>query len=234
MIQAANTTSAFFAGKWSGLLDWISLREVNRSLAEENASLMSENLFLKEIMNNIHMPTDTLSLGDNYSLIPSLVVVNSTGKQHNFLIINRGEEDGVSEGMGVVTPRGIVGFVQTVAGHYSRVVSLLDTDSKFSVILKKNGTFGSLAWDGVNYDYVMVYDVPLHTVVEVGDTLISSGYSAMFPYGIPVGTIRTISLNDGINYELQVELFEDFHSLRYVNVIGFRGQEQLYGLMNEQ
>jgi len=234
MMYVTNTVSAYLSERWSGLLEWFSLKKVNRALADENAALMSENLFLKEVMNNVRMPDDMLSLGDDYLLIPSLVVVNSTGRQHNFLIINKGTNDGVAQGMGVVTSRGIVGFVETATGHYSRVVSMLDTDSKFSVILKKNGTFGSLAWDGKSPDYVMVYDVPLHTEVSEGDTLISSGYSAMFPYGIPVGTVHSISLNDGINYELQVSLFENFHSLRYVNVIGFQGQQELYGLMNKE
>ncbi|MBQ0005948.1 MAG: rod shape-determining protein MreC, partial [Alistipes sp.] len=90
-----------------------------------------------------------------------------------------------------------------------------------------------LSWDGVRPDRVKVYDVPRHTEVAEGDTLISSGYSAMFPYGIPVGTISSISLNDGINYELEISLFENFHSLRYVNVIGFQGQDELAGLMEE-
>lgn len=231
MMYAVNSVSSFLSDGWSGVLYWFSMKTVNRTLSEENAALMSENFSLRERLNNVRMCTDTLTLGDDYNLIPSLVVVNSTGKQHNCLILNKGKEDGVSEGMGVVTANGIVGFVQTVTGHYSRVVSMLDTDSKFSVILKKNGTFGSLAWDGKDPEYVMVYDVPLHTEVSEGDTLISSGYSAMYPYGIPIGTVHSISLNDGINYELQVSLFENFHSLRYVNVISFQGQQELYGLM---
>lgn len=234
MMYAVNSVSSFISDRWTGITDWFSLKRINRTLAEENAVLMSENLFLKERMNNIQTDADTMTLGDNYKLVPSLVVVNSTGRQHNCIILNKGEEDGVSEGMGVVTYRGIVGFVQTVTRHYSRVVSMLDTDSKFSVILKKNGTFGSLAWDGKSPAYVMVYDVPLHTEVSVGDTLVSSGYSAMFPYGIPIGTVHSISLNDGINYEIQVSLFENFHSLRYVNVIEFQGQRELYGLLEDK
>lgn len=234
MMYAVSSVTSFVSDRWSSITGWLSLGRVNRALAEENAALMSENLFLRETMNNMRADADTLTLGDDYKLIPSLVVVNSTGRQHNSIILNKGEEDGISEGMGVVTYRGIVGFVQSVTSHYSRVVSMLDTDSRFSVILKKNGTFGSLAWDGKDPDYVMVYDVPLHTEVSVGDTLISSGYSVMFPYGIPVGTVHSVSLNDGINYELQVELFESFHSLRYVNVIEFQGQKELYGLVGEE
>ena len=234
MMYVANSISSFFSEKWMRALDWFSLKQANATLVQENALLMEENLFMREMLNNVRIPADTLSLGGDYHLIPSMVVVNSTGKQHNYIILNRGAEDGVSEGMGVISSKGIIGFVQTVTGHYSRVVSMLDIDSKFSVILKKNGTFGSLSWDGVSPTRVKVYDVPRHTELEKGDTLISSGYSAMFPYGIPVGAISSISLNDGINYELEVSLFENFHSLRYVNVIGFQGQNELAGLMEEQ
>ncbi len=233
MMYLADSFGSFVSDKRARVLDWFSLKQTNSALAQENAYLMQENLFLREMLNNVHIPADTLSLGDDYHLIPSLVIVNSTGKQHNYLILNKGAGDGVSEGMGVITSRGIIGYVQTTTRHYSKVVSMLDIDSKFSVILKKNGTFGSLSWDGVSSAKVKVYDVPRHTEVAEGDTLITSGYSAMFPYGIPVGTISSIYLNDGINYELEIALFENFHSLRYVNVIGFQGQDELNGLMEE-
>lgn len=234
ILSSVAEISSFISDRWTNFKCWLSLRDANQKLFFENASLMEEVISLRNQLSEIRVDVDTIPFEDKYHVIPAMVISNSIGKQHNSIILNKGEEDGVEEGMGVVTPRGLVGFVSSVSSHYSRVSSMLDIDNKFSIILVKSGTFGSLSWDGKNAGQVMVYDVPLHTVVSVGDTLISSGYSAIYPYGIPIGAVSSISVNDGINYELQVSLFENFHSIRYVDIIGFDGQKEKGSLIEKE
>lgn len=234
VISAFTEISSFFSDRWSGLVNWLSLKDLNSELAFENALLVKELSSLRDQLNKIKTESDSIPFESDYNVINAMVIANSTGKQHNSIILNKGGEDGVAEGMGVVTARGIIGFVRSVTPHYARVSSMLDVDNKFSIILSKSGTFGSLSWNGKNAGRVMVYDVPLHTEVSEGDTLISSGYSAIYPYGVPIGTICSISVNDGINYELEVALFENFHSIRYVDIIGFKGQGELDSLMKEE
>lgn len=228
VVSSLRVFGDYVEDKWAGVRYWFSLKEVNSALMEENALLMEENTALLNRLEAAGCPVDTVER--QYELIPAMVISNSVSRLHNYLILDKGESDGLKTDMGVITSDGLVGYIVAVTGHYSRVASVLDIDTKFSVILKGSGTFGSMSWNGIDAGRLTVSDVPVHTIVAEGDTVLSSGFSACFPPFIPIGTVAETHLNDGINYELVVDMFEDIRALKYVYVVDFAGKDEMMSL----
>jgi len=217
-----NTSNSMVAGLNSfsqDVREYFSLRETNRLLAEENARL--RNLLEKrnQALININHISDT-AITARFDYISAKVVNNSVDRVTNFLTINKGSGDGVVSGMAVISPSGAVGKVKTVSQHYSVVTSLLNIDVMTSAILKRTGNFGTVQWDGRNQDEISLKYVPPHVDPHKGDTIITSGFNAVFPEGIMIGTIADIKLSpEALFYDIRVKLSQDFRRLSYVAVI---------------
>lgn len=229
--SVTNTLSSGF-GNISG---YFRLGKVNRTLADENASLRQENDMLRIALGNL-AAADSLTMPPAsllFDYIPAQIVSNSTDRLHNILIIDKGRSDGIKEDMGVITYRGLVGYVLSTSEHYSKVSSLLDIDNMASATLSRTNTFGVLRWNGQSARRTILHDIPVHTVFEEGDTVVSSGYSLIYPPGIPVGTVVRHELRDGVNYDLTIELFEEFPRLRQVYVVSRRDIHEIEALTDE-
>ena len=178
----------------------------------------SENMALKEELARLSALKHVLladgerkpAVSDTFSLSLARVIKNSVNHRHNHLVIDKGLADGVRPDMGVIGPGGIAGVVTYAAEHYALVISLLNTQQRFTAEHKNTGTFGTLQWNGVHYKRVQLSEIPQHTVVAKGDTIISSPFSLIFPDGIPLGTVLSQSLKKGTSLELEIELFQDF------------------------
>lgn len=218
MMRTISAATNSVAGAIGNVTGYFSLGKVNDRLTEENIRLRRENEALRARISGTPAPDSALENDALFDYIPAAIVSNSSDRTHNILIINKGRKDGIQEYMGVVTDMGIIGYVQTVGENYSKVSSILDTDNMASAILLSSGTFGVLQWDGISAKRTVLHDIPVHTEVPQGDTVVSSGYSLIYPAGIPIGTVTGRELRDGINYDLTVTLFEDFPRLRHVYV----------------
>jgi rod shape-determining protein MreC len=107
-------------------------------------------------------------------------------------------------------------------------MSLLNLDFKLSARIKSNGYFGSLSWDGKDYRYAVLSEVPQHVLVNVGDTIETTGYSAIFPEGEIVGTVYDYEKFGGDFYKITILIATDFKKLHFVDVIGnMKKTEQL-------
>ncbi len=205
-------------GKATG---YISLRGTNDALARENAKLrnmLEQYQNLDTMRSSTHLDQRT---GKLYSYIPAKVVNSTTNKQNNYLVLNVGEWHNITPEMGVVTDNGVIGVVINTSAHYATVMSLLNRDFKISARLKRTGYLGTLMWDGVSYREAILAEVPQHAEIVVGDTIETSGYSAMFPEGIVIGTVVSYKTKKGNFHEVRVRLETDFKKLRYVNVVKF-------------
>jgi len=209
--------------------DYFQLSDVNRMLAEENAALKqaleqqrkpvypSHTLATKD---SILVATDSTSSFRKYDFISAKVVNNHVDFVKNFITIDKGKDAGIQVGMAVISPRGIVGKVKIVSSHYSVVTSLLHIDVMVSAVLKRTEHFGTVQWDGRNPDLVDLKYIPPHVSPVVGDTVITSGYNAIFPEGVMIGVIEEVKLNDAaLFYDLKVKLSQDFRKLSFVKVI---------------
>ena len=148
------------------------------------------------------------------------MVQNSVNKSDNLITINRGSADGVKEDMGVVSGNGAVGVVYMVGPHYSVVMPIISVHSSISCEVDGTGYVGYLRWLGGDSHYAYMEDVPLYADIKKNQWVVTSGYSAIFPAGVPIGRIRASEKSpDGVSYRLKIKLATDFGSLRDVCVI---------------
>ena len=209
----------------SNVETFFSLTKVNQELTQRNAYLEYQVQQLADSLANVTKDSSVLHRGqlamlDNYRLIPAKVVDNSISKYDNLMTINKGRADGVHKDMGVVSGTGVVGIVFLVAEHYSIVIPVLNTRSNISCTIQNRGYFGYLRWQGGSSELAYVEDVPRHAHFKLGDNVVTSGYSAVFPPGVRVGKIlHVFNSADGLSYRVQVKLSTDFGKLRDVCVI---------------
>lgn len=211
--------TGFYHSKVFSLTEYLHLRETNEKLAEENTRLKNALELVYRGDEMFFYRREDTTYQQQYYMTSAKVINNSTNKQRNFITLNKGSEHGIEKEMGVVSSEGVVGVVFGVSKRFSTVISLLNTNFRVSAKIKKNNYFGSLAWDGRHYDRAVLNEIPFHVEISKGDTIITSGYSTIFPEGTMIGVIHDFSIEDGNFYEIIVDLSTDFRQLTYVNVI---------------
>ena len=162
------------------------------------------------------------------------VVVNSIRRADNFITINKGALDGVKEEMGVVDGRGVVGIVYHTSPHYSLVISVLNSKASISCKISDTNYFGYLKWDGGDCQYANLVDMPRHSICEVGDTIVTTGFTPIFPEGLMVGTVEEISdSHDGLSFLLKIKLSADFGNLNQVKIVDRKNMDELKELQKQ-
>lgn len=157
---------------------------------------------------------------EGYDMIAAKVVSNSVSRTDNLITIDKGSADGVEKDMGVVCGNGVVGTVYLTSAHYSVVIPVLNHMSNISVMVKGRGYYGYLHWTGGDPMKASVDDVPRHARFSIGDLIVTSGYSAIFPPGVLAGRVKHVfNSADGLSYRIEVTLSTDFSCLRDVYVI---------------
>lgn len=204
---------------------FFSLTKVNQELTQRNAYLEEEVQKLSDSLVSVTKDSsiyhrDQFALLRNYRLIPAKVVANSVDKPGNLMTIDKGSADGIHKDMGVISGTGVVGIVYLVAEHYAIVIPVLNTKSNISCMIQNRGYFGYLRWKGGVSDLAYLEEVPRHAHFKLGDYVVTSGYSAVFPPGVRVGRIlHVFNSADGLSYRVQLRLSTDFARLRDVCVI---------------
>ena len=195
------------------------------NLKNENKSLNEENTELKKLIYNYSKSTID---GVKYEVFNSKVIKNSYSRNNNYLTINIGNIDSISEDMGVVSNKGIIGITDRVSKNYSRVISVLNTKLNLNAKLKKSNHFGILNWNGLNYSTVQLIDLPKQTKINIGDTIITGGNSFIFPEGVLIGNVSSFKLDDTQNYiEAEISLFNDMTNIKNVYIIRNNDLEEL-------
>jgi rod shape-determining protein MreC len=209
----------------------LSLKTANKILAEENAQLLNrqKSSFIKTD-NKLFVVNDTL-YQQEYTYVTAKVISNSVNRINNYLTLNKGSRLGIKKNMGVISSQGIVGIVKDVSENFCTVYSVLHSKSKISAKLKKGNNVGTILWNGNDYRIVTMKDVPTHVKIRIGDTVISSGYSLMFPEGIPIGSVYSYDINKGKDfYEIKVRLYNDLNNISYVYIVKNLMKEELTDL----
>ena len=208
------------------------LKTINDGLVQKNVELELQVEHLRSALMELtadsteieHMKSNAL-LG--YDIYRASVINNSLTHADNYITLNKGENDGIRREMGVISGSGVVGIVYQTSPNYSVVIPILNSKSSISCKIKRSDYFGFLKWDGGSSQYATVKDMPRHSLFTLGDTIVTSGHSAVFPGGIPVGTVEDMSdSHDGLSYLLKVKLFTDFARLSDVRVIAKKAQEE--------
>jgi rod shape-determining protein MreC len=155
-----------------------------------------------------------------YVFTSAKVISNSVNKQLNYITLNKGSRHGIKPDMGIMDASGVVGVITHVSHNYSTGLSLLNKRLSIPAKITKNNYFGSLVWDGEHYNTADLKEIPFHIIVNVGDTVVTSGYSNIFPEGIMIGIIKKYDIESGTNfYNIKVDLSTNFKTLNYVEVV---------------
>jgi rod shape-determining protein MreC len=203
----------------SSIKQYLGLKQTNIELVFENVALRNEIAQLQNrLETNKGSQTDSIN-GVKFTYTIAKVINNSINKQNNFITLNAGSNEGIKPEMGVITKDGVIGIVASVSNNFSTVISLLNTNLKVSAKHKRTGFYGSLYWSGLNYQEAILSEIPQHVNLAEGDTIVTSGYSSIFPPNIPLGTITQFDLKGGNFYIVTVKLLTDFKRLDYVYVI---------------
>lgn len=224
----------------NGIASYFHLREVNEDLLDRNMLLEQRIAVLENQLADMRSDTaafrslDSIPPQAGYTLRKAHVVKNSLNRMDNYLTLDRGEADGVRPEMGVVDANGVVGIVYKTTPHYALVISLLNSKSSLSCKIQGSEYFGYLKWEGEDAQYAYLRDLPRHAEFSVGDTVVTSGYSAVFPPGLLVGYVEEMSdSHDGLSYLLKVRLATDFGKVNDVRVIAVEGQDEMKQLKED-
>lgn len=223
--SAANSVAAGINSTYSNVMNFFNLEQINQELTAQNIALQRETEHLRQSL--ITATKDTTITEKlmreklvGYNMVPATVVSNSAERSNNYLVIDRGEKDGIRPEMGVVGGGGVVGIIYLTGPHHSLVIPVTNRKSSISCRVRGQNYFGYLQWDGSSMLSAYVDDVPRYAKVKVGQAIETSGYSAVFPPGIFVGRVRTIrNSTDGQSYRLDVTLGTNFANLRDVLVV---------------
>ena len=249
---AANAVTGSIQLMAENVSSYFHLRADNAQLMEENARLNAEILNLINAQDSANQTNETLTrdyrvegMSDanrsyfgsdapyissdlDYTFIPARVIAFSNDRHHNYLTLNKGSRDGITPDMGVIGKDGIVGVVQSVSTHFAVVAPVIHEGIYISAMMRKNGYMATLHWQIPDISRARLEDVARHIDVEVGDPIVTSGMSAIFPADIPVGVVSDVSLGEGDSYyDIRVKLSTDFRSLRTVQVLKFNHRAEL-------
>lgn len=219
--NSANRVAASVNASTQNFRDFLSLRETNKALAEENAILRKKLEQRNQSLYSLNVrEIDDPILINRFDFQAARIINNSVHRFKNHITLNKGTKDGIEPGMAVISSDGIVGKIKSTSEHFSVVTSLLNIDVLTSVQLLRTSHFGTVQWDALSPDYVNLLYMPRHVKPEVGDTVVTSGYNSVYPEGILVGTISKIELRDeALFHTIRVKLSQDFRKLTYVAVV---------------
>ena len=203
---------------FASIQSYFRLKQQNELLQTENTGLRNVLSMKSEVCKqNIYGISPRIG---QFEALSAHIVRNTTYWQHNFFMIDRGRVDGVKDNMAVVSPRGVAGVVFHASAHFSTVISLLNTKLKISAIIKRTRFSGTLMWDGSDSRYATLVNIPNHITIKKNDTVVTSGFSSIFPKEIAIGTVSSIYSDENSNFlSLKVHLFTDFSTLEKVYVL---------------
>ena len=232
--KAAHAVSAKVWGGCDRIRNYFLLNRQNELLAEENFRLSEELRKYRNLDNALVLKAlaDSLKFSDDFTYLPANIIKISRNKQHNYFIIDKGYEDGILPQSGVITSMGIIGIIDAVERHFSYGLSFMNTGLSISARLGEEGAVGPLAWDGITRNGAVLKELPLQYKFEKGDTVWTSGYSSLFPADIPLGVTGDSKIVNGAVNEIEVSLFQDYSTLKYVTVVSNSGKEEITYLEN--
>lgn len=217
---SANRAVGTVYGWVSSVNDYLGLRTANEILFDRNLELVVENERLRTVIDSLGMDAGAVSPDTSFTTVAAKVVNNSVNLLDNYITIDKGRADGVDADMGLVSPLGVVGIVCMASSHHALAFSLLNSNSSVSCKLERSGYFGNLKWSGGDSRTAQLMDIPRHAEVHVGDTVVTSGYSSVFPEGLMVGVVSSHGFStDGLTCEIDVRLSSDMAKLNMVRVV---------------
>lgn len=230
-VNSANAVTGGFYSKVSNISEYLHLKTENEILAKENSHL--KNLLEKNISTlfiSDSTVVDSIKYLQTYTYTCAKIIKNDYTKAFNFLTINKGRDQGIYKEMAVINGKGIIGITDNASNGYTRVQSILNKNSQINARLKNGNYFGSLEWDGKDYNIVQLKDIPRQAPLKIGDTIETGGKSTIFPEGILIGTVLQINQGNTADNKIDIKLFNDMSNLGYIYVVKNLDKKEIQSL----
>lgn len=230
---SANSVSGFVYNVVGEVSGYFHLKSVNEDLLDRNIALEQRIDELEAALKNLTGDSILPPGMEKYDkqavdVFKGYVIKNSVDQVDNYITLDVGAEDGIRPEMGVIDGNGIVGIVYKTTRSYASVISVLNSKSNISCKIVGSEYFGYLQWEPGDARYAMLRDLPRHAEFTLGDTVVTSGFSTVFPEGIMIGTVDDMQdSNDGLSYLLRVKLAADFGKLNEVRVVARKDCKEL-------
>ncbi len=219
-VNSANSVTGGIYNTVSSVNDFFLLKSENERLIEENTQL--KNLLNKRDINfnqTTFKVNDSAKFGQKYEYTVAKIINNNYTNRNNSLTINKGTNQGITSDLGVINSKGIIGVTKSTSGNYTTVLSILNNNSKINVRLKNSNHFGTLIWNGKDYNILQLIDMPRQAQIKIGDTIITGGKSAIFPEGITIGTVKDFNFENNQYQNINIKLFNDMSAIGYVQIV---------------
>ncbi len=203
------------------ITSYLGLQQVNNQLVLENTQLQFE---LSRLRNQLGQANQNLATNEvrinNYHFVPAGVINNTTRRLNNYITIDKGQLDNIQPNMAVINNQGVVGKVKSASANFATITSILHPSVLTSALLKATNTLCTVKWDGLSPEKAEILYVPRHVAVKVGDSVVCSGYNAIYPAGIPIGVVSKVDIKkENTFYDLEILFATKFDQLSFVYVV---------------
>lgn len=233
--RASNRTAGLLWGTSNDIAHYFALKKENERLIQENFRLHTriEELAWEKARKDFEEECNGLVGFANFRFTSARVVKMSRNTQHNYIVLDKGREDGIVPNSGIISSDGVIGVVGAVGKHYCYGITLLNSGLSVSARLGENGAVGPLSWNGWDTEIANLSEIPLHIDIPEGEVVYTSGFSAIYPPDMPLGRVIGTRKTDGTSQTATVELFQDFKTLRNVIIVTNLAKEEIDQLVKE-
>lgn len=234
MLAWSNSIAGYWYNGVHSVTGYFGLKHENELLAEENAQLRAQMASSYICYDQREFEWNDTVYHQRYIYHKANVIKKSWRQQNNMIMVNMGAKQGIRRDMAVVSAQGIVGVVVNTTDNFASVMPVIHSNSDNSVKIKRTGSNGTLRWNGTDYRYATVVDIPSTYQLHKNDTIITSGLANDFPEGIVVGYISSVHTKKGTGfYDIRIRLSTDFNRLNNVYIIENRFKEEQDKLQEE-
>ncbi|SEA55250.1 rod shape-determining protein MreC [Desulfuromusa kysingii] len=204
---------------WKNYLWLVDARQRNIELGKENLELRAQLQQVEEISLQNERLRKLLAFVDELdrSALPAQVIGEDGSNWARTIIIDKGTRSGLRTGFPVVASSGVVGRVIKTAPDSSRVLLVSDASSAIAALIQRTRTRGVARGQGedLSIEYAL-----RDTDIQVGDLLVTSGMGGVFPKGLPLGLIESVTKDQfGLFQQVTATPTVDFSHLEEVMVI---------------
>jgi len=203
-------------GLLSEISDLAALREKNKQLRVKIATLQQSSLTAERLAGENENLRALLNFVPDApaSFVAARVIADSGNAFVRSVLINAGKSDGVKKGDPVINGEGVVGRISQAGNHTSRVLLIMDWNSRIPVLVESSREKAILTGDNTNHPRLLY--LPATAVIAPGDRIVTSGHGGIFPPGLPVGTVGSIG-----EEEIRVQSFVTWNRLEFVRVVNY-------------
>jgi len=206
----------------SNIKGYLSLKKENMSLLQENKKLRDRLSSSNRITTNKVVMLDDTIHAQQYYYREAKVVDYSLNREVNYIVIDKGQNQGIQKEMAVISEKGVVGVVKDVSRNYATIISILNKEKlSFYGVLLGSGYSGRVNWHTKDINRLNLFEVPKNSPVHIGDSVVTGRASSVFPEGIHIGSVLQIDEVKGEPfYSIIIEPAVNFSNLKNVYVIG--------------